>query len=122
MISEIDVYKIIITAINVVILLWLPCMVVWHILQMKKAKNLSYEWVVQLLFVFCFCLAVNCEIPALWSRYIAYYKMHMTLPEGLYFLTSWDRWGHVLEYAFFSLTTIIVTRKHVPKIIMDTLS
>lgn len=120
--NEIDVNKAVITAINGVILMWLPCMLVWHIVQIRKFIHLSYDWTVQLLIIFCYCLAVNCEIPALWSRLYAYYNLKLTMPELLYTLTTWDRWGHVLFYAFFSLLTVIVTRKSIPQPIKDILS
>jgi len=119
--NENDVNKAVITAINVIILLGLPIMFGWHINRAKRLMHKSDEWIIQILIIFTYGLAICAEIPALWIRYEAYYVMHMKIPEGMYKLTTWDRWGHAIFYVVLFLLTYTFTRKKVPQIVTDTL-
>jgi hypothetical protein len=119
--NESDINKAVITGINIVILLGLPIMFAWHIKQAKQLIHKSEDWIVQILIVFVYGLAICAEIPALWSRWIAYYTLKMPLPDGLYKLTTWDREGHAVFYAALFLLTYTFTRKKAPKIVTDTL-
>lgn len=119
--KEIDVNKAVITAINTVILLGLPVMLGWHIAQAKRLIHKSEPWIIQILIIFVYALAICAEIPALWSRWIAYYELKMQMPEGLYKLTTWDRWNHLVLYVAMFLLTYTFTRKKAPKIVSDTL-
>ncbi len=119
--NEIDVNKAVITVINVLILLGLPVMLAWHISQAKRLMHKSEPWIIQILIVFVYSLAIAAEIPALWSRWEAYYNLHIVIPKTLYILTTWDREGHALFYAAFFLLTYTFTRKKAPSIIRDTL-
>lgn len=122
MYQEIEVSKAAITAINVIILMGLPYMFFWHIKQARSKDHLSYDWMVQILIIFVYGIAITAEIPALWIRLISYYQLKLVIPEGLYKLTTWDRWSHLCEYAALFLLTFTVTKRKVPKIVRDTLS
>lgn len=119
--NEIDVNKAVITVINVIILLGLPVMLGWHIGQAKRLIHKSEPWIIQILIIFVYALAICAEIPALWSRWIAYYELKMPLSDGLYKLTTWDRWSHLMVYAALFMLTYSFTRKKAPKIVSDTL-
>lgn len=119
--QEIDVNKAVITAINVIILLGLPVTLGWHVSQVKSKKHLSDEWIIQLMIVFLYIVAICAEIPALWARFDAYYVYKMVIPDALYKLSTWDRWNHLLYYAIFIIFTVTVTRKTIPKVIRETL-
>lgn len=119
--NEIDVNKAVITIINVLILLGLPAMFGWHIGQAKRLIHKSEEWIIQILIIFVYGLSICAEIPALWSRWIAYYELKMTLSDSMYKLTTWDRWNHLIMYVAMFLLTYTFTRKKAPKIVSDTL-
>jgi hypothetical protein len=119
--NEIDVNKAVITIINVLILLGIPVMFGWHIAQAKRLLHKSEDWIVQILIIFVYGLAICAEIPALWARWIAYYSLNMKLPDSIYKLSSWDRWNHLIFYAALFLLTYTFTRKKAPKIVSDTL-
>lgn len=118
---DIEVSKVVITAINVIILLGLPFMLGWHIRRMVKTNHGSYDWMMQLIIVFLYVIAISSEIPALWSRWVAYYELKMQIPEKLYVITMWDRWLRAIFYIFFFVFTFAFTVKRVPKVISDTL-
>lgn len=120
--GEIEVNKSVITIVNIVILMGLPFMFAWHIKQARKKEHLSDDWIIQILIIFVYGIALCAEIPALWSRWEAYYVIKMQMPEGLYKLTTWDRWNHLCFYVVLFLMTYTFTRKKIPKIIRDTLS
>ncbi len=120
--GEIEINKAVITAVNMLILMGLPFMFMWHIRQARKQVHLSDDWIIQILIIFTYGIAICAEIPALWSRLEAYYVLKMRMPEGLYKLTTWDRWNHLCFYVVLFLLTLTFTRKKVPKIIRDTLS
>lgn len=120
--EEIDVNKGVITAINAVILLGLPFMLGWHVKQAKKQIHLSDAWMMQIIIIFVYCLAISAEIPALWVRWVSYYRLKLDLPDLLYALNTWDRWLHLVLYIFLFLLTYTFTRKKIPGIIRDTLS
>lgn len=119
--NEIDVNKAFITAINVLILLGLPVMFAWHISRAKRLIHKSEDWIIQILIIFVYGLAITAEIPALWSRWYAYYTLQMKLPDVLYKLSTWDRWSHLIFYVVLFLLTYTFTRKKVPQIVTDTL-
>jgi len=104
-VGEIDFYRLGITLINVVVLAGLPGMLIWHIVQAKKQDHLSDGWMVQILIIFVYGLAISAEIPALWSRWIAYYTLDLKLPPILYALSGWDRWLHLFFYVILFLLT-----------------
>ena len=119
--NEIDVNKAVITAINVIILLGLPIMFGWHIARAKKLIHKSEDWVTQILIIFVYGLAILAEIPALWSRWEAYYVLKLQLTEGMYKLTTWDREGHAVFYVTLFLLTYTFTRKKIPQIVTNTI-
>lgn len=119
--NEIDVNKAVITGINVLILLGLPCMFAWHIGQAKRLLHKSEDWIVQILIIFVYGLAISAEIPALWIRWQAYYVLHIQLPDSMYKLSTWDRYGHLMLYVALFLLTYTFTRKKIPQIVTDTL-
>ena len=120
--NEIDVNKAVITLINVIILLGLPSMLGWHVTQAKRKLHKSDDWITQILIVIVYALAINAEIPALWSRWEVYYIQKLPLSKGLYFLTTWDREGHAIFYVALFFLTYTFTRKHIPQVIRDTLA
>lgn len=119
--GEVEVNKAIITGINVVILLGLPCMLIWHIRRVKTKLHLSDDWMIQLMFVFLYITAISSEIPALWSRFEAYYIYNLKTPDALYKLTTWDRWSHLIFYVVLMVISSTITRKKIPNIIKDTI-
>lgn len=119
--TEISVNKAVITAINILILSGLPIMALWHYKQAKKKEHLSYDWMVQIMIIFLYIMCISAEIPALWSRWKAYYELRTQLPDVMYKLTTWDRWSHLLAYLVLFLLTHTITSKKVPKIVKDTL-
>gem|GEM_PF-1947717 len=119
---DIDVSKATITIINVVILLGLPLMFIWHVKQVKRCKHLSDDWMIQILILFVYMVFMEAEIPALWARWIAYYQLKMKLPQALYVLSTWDRWGHMFGYSCLFLLTHTFTMKRIPKVVRDMLS
>ena len=119
--NEIEVNKAVITVINILILLGLPCMFAWHIGQAKRLLHKSEEWVIQILIIFVYGLAICAEIPALWSRYKSYYVLHLQMPDAIYKLSTWDRWGHLIFYVVLFMLTYTFTRKKIPRIVTDTL-
>jgi hypothetical protein len=120
--GEIEVNKLVITITNIAILAGLPCMLTWHIRQAKKQVHMSNDWVVQILIIFAYMVAIGAEIPALWARWKAYYVYKMDIPDSLYVLSTWDRYNHLFFYVIFFILTYSFTRKKVPNIIRDTLS
>ena len=122
MVHDIDVSKAVITVINVLILMGLPMMFIWHVRQVKRCQHLSPDWMIQILILFVYMIAISAEIPALIARWIAYYQIHMKLPQILYMLSTWDRWNHLFFYVALFLLTHTFTKKHVPKVIRDFLS
>lgn len=119
--ERIELNKLVITAINGIILLWLPSWTFWFAKQVKRFEILTYEWWLQVLLVICLGAAINAEIPALWARIVAYYDMKMDIPQYLYVLTTWDRWGHQLFYFLFILLGWCITKKSIPKVLTDTI-
>lgn len=119
--NEIDVNKAVITAINVIIILGLPCMLTWHVSRAKKLMHKSEDWITQILIIFVYGLAISAEIPALWIRWQAYYVLHIKLPDSIYKLSTWDRWGHLIMYVALFMLTYTFTRKKIPKIVTDTI-
>lgn len=119
--NEIDVNKGVITAINILILLGLPCMFAWHIGQAKRLIHKSEDWIIQILIVFVYGLAICAEIPALWIRWYAYYTLNMKMPDVVYKLSTWDRWSHCIFYIVLFMLTYTFTRKKLPKIVTDTI-
>lgn len=119
--NELDVNKAVITAINILILLGLPIMFMWHIGYAKRLIHKSEEWITQILIIFVYGLAICAEIPALWSRWLAYYSMHLPMSGDLYKLTTWDRWSHMIFYVVLFLLTYTFTRKKIPQIVKDTI-
>ena len=120
--NDIDVSKAFIIGICSVILLGLPFMFWWHVKQARKQPHLSDDWMIQIMILMAYATAITAEIPAIWSRIIAYYFLKMQIPDGLYKLTAWDRWEHLLFYCFLFLLTYTFTRKAIPKPIRDMLS
>lgn len=118
--EEIDVNKAIITGINIIILLGLPCMLAWHIKKARSKSHLSDEWMVQILIIFVYAIAISAEIPALWARWISYYQLNLKLPQLMYVLNTWDRYLHLFLYVVLFMLTYTFTRNKVPKIIRDT--
>jgi hypothetical protein len=108
-----------ITACNIVILISLPAWFWWHCTLVRHHIKWTFDWWLQVLTVIGYILAIGCEIPALWARLIIYYQMNMLLPPGLYYLTSWDRWGHVIFYGWFILFTFAVAKGRIPKTIVE---
>ena len=119
---DIDVSKAVITVINIIILLGLPGMFIWHVKQVKRCPHLSPDWMIQILILFVYMIAISAEIPALVARWIAYYELRMKLPQILYMLSTWDRWNHLFFYVALFLLTHTFTKKQVPQIIRDFLS
>lgn len=120
--QEIEVNKAVITIINILILLGLPCMFTWHVRQTKIKPHLSDDWIIQILILFLYGAAICAEIPALWVRWEAYYIYHIKLPEGMYKLATWDRWAHLIVYVVMFFLTYTFTKKKIPQVIRDTLS
>lgn len=120
--GETEVNKAIITAINAIILLGLPGMLIWHIRRVKTKKHLSDEWIIQLMFVFLYIISITAEIPALWVRWESYYVYNLPTPESLYKLTTWDRWSHLIFYVVLMVLSSTITRKKIPAIIKDTIA
>lgn len=119
---EIQLSKTIITVINIIILMGLPLMFWWHVRQARKKDHLSEDWMMQIIIIFTYGVAICAEIPALWVRWVSYYQLNIVLPEGVYKLSTWDRWNHACFYVVLFLLTHTFTKKKVPKIIRDTLS
>lgn len=119
---EIEVSKAVITAINIVILLGLPWMFYWHVRQVKKQRHLSDDWIIQILILFVYSIAITSEIPALWARWVAYYEVKLNMPDSMYKLAAWDRWEHLLGYIALFLLTHTFTKKTIPKPVRDFLS
>lgn len=120
--EDIELSKIAITVINWVILMGLPIMFIWHIKHAKKRKHLSDGWIIQILIIFAYGVAMFCEIPALWSRYLAYYVYQINMPDIIYTLSTWDRTGHLCYYAVFMLLTHVFTSNYIPKKVRDILT
>jgi hypothetical protein len=117
--ERIELNKLLITAINAIILIWLPIWTIWSANQVRKFKAVTFDWWIQVLIVICFGAAINAEIPALWARLVAYYGMNMPIPQYIYVLTTWDRWGHQLFYFIFTLLIWCITKKRIPTIVTD---
>jgi hypothetical protein len=119
---EIEVNKAFITIINVVMLSGLGVLVVWHIRQARNKLHLSKEWMFEIMTIFLWGCAFSCEIPALWTRIKAYYVLKTVMPDSLYVLVTWDRWGHLFFYCVLFIYTRAVSKREVPKFVKDTLS
>ncbi len=119
--QEVEINKIVITAINVIILMGLPVWAVWHGRRIKNCEHMSYDYWMQILIVMCYITAICAEIPALWARWKAYYIYHMDISDSLYVLTTWDRWNHLLFYVIFMFLTWSITYKRVPKAFTEAL-
>jgi len=116
-----DFTKAAITIFNVIILAGLPVFCIWHARTIRYFNTWSFRWWMQIFTVLLYVAAINCEIPAFWSRLIAYYQYHMVLDPVFYALTTWDRWGRVLFYCMFILFTWMQTKQHVPHIVKNTI-
>jgi hypothetical protein len=120
--EDIELSKIAISALNFLILIALPCMLGWHITQARRRKHLSDGWIIQILIVFTYSVAIFAEIPALWARFLAYYIYRVEMPDILYTLATWDRTGHLFLYAVMMLLTHTFTSNYIPKSIRNMLS
>jgi len=118
--QETEISKLAITIINVLIEGALPFWLIWHIRQMRKREHLSYDYWIQFTISLLYGCAVLAEIPALWSRWKAYYVYKMVLPDDLYVLTTWDRVNHLVLYVVIMFLTWSITYKRVPKAFTDT--
>lgn len=120
--EDIELSKIAISAVNFIILLGLPCMMGWHIVNARRRVHLSDGWMIQILIIITYAVAIFSEIPALWSRWLAYYVYQIKMPDIIYTLSSWDRTGHLCLYAMFMLLTYTFTSNYIPKAVRDILS
>jgi len=120
--EDIELSKIFISAINCVILIGIPFMMLWHVRKAKKAEHASKEWISQILFVIAYCVAITAEIPALWSRYLAYYVYDIKMPDIIYTLSSWDRLLHMCMYPAFFLASFTVSSNYVLQKVKDILT
>jgi len=114
--------QLIITAINILIVAMLPFWAWFHVRYLRRLEHKSNDWWVQIIIVLYYISATASEIPAFWARFKAYYEYHMTIPESLYILTTWDRLNHFLTYILVMFLTWSVTYKRVPKVFVDTMS
>jgi hypothetical protein len=120
--KEIDVNKAFITGINIVMLLFLFLLIIWHAKEARTKRHLSKDWMFEIMAIFIWCCAFSCEIPAFWTRIKAYYVLKTVMPDSLYVLVTWDRWGHLFLYFVLFIYTRAVSRREVPKFVKDTLS
>lgn len=120
--EDIELSKIAISALNVIILMALPAMWLWHVNQARRRKHLSDGWIIQILIVFAYSTAIFAEIPALWGRFLAYYVYDVKMPDVVYTLATWDRTGHLFFYAVLMLLTHTFTSNYIPKSIRNMLS
>ena len=121
MVTENDAYTVFIMFFNIIILIGLPIMPIWHGYKAIKMFMHSYDWQLQIFIIFIYILAINAEIPALLSRWKVYYTLKINLPDSIYVLNAWDREGHAIFYGAFIFLTVIITNKKMPKIITDTI-
>lgn len=120
--EDIELSKIAISCFNCVILIGIPFMVIWHIRKAKKTEHASKDWISQVLFVIAYIIAFLAEIPALWSRYLAYYVYNINMPDIIYSLSSWDRILHLCFYPAMFLGTFTVSSSYVLKKVKDMLT
>lgn len=120
--TENEVSMFIITIFNCVILVALPICTIWHTARIRKFPHWSDDWWTQIIIVMSYIAAINCEIPALWSRVTAFYVYRLVIPQHILTLTTWDRWGRALFYIFYFLLTWIFTKKRIPEFVKETLS
>lgn len=120
--EDIELSKIAISALNMIILVGLPFMFGYHVKQARRRKHLSDGWIIQILIIFAYSVAIFAEIPAFWGRFLSYYIYRVDMPDVLYTLTTWDRTGHLFFYAVLMLLTHTFTSNYIPKSIRNMLS
>lgn len=118
--EPVEINKAVITVINIIVLGALPWWVYWHLQTRRQLNHMCYDWWIQTIIVMLYSSAICAEIPALWSRWKAYYELKMVMPDSLYILTTWDRWSHLLTYVILMFLTWSITYKRVPKAFTDT--
>lgn len=118
--QETEISKLAITILNVVILGSLPLWMAWHIRRMKQCVHMSYDYWMQFIISLLYFTGIAAEIPALWSRWKAYYVYQLNIPDSLYVLTAWDRFNHLVLYLIIMFLTWSITYKRVPKAFTDT--
>lgn len=112
---EIEVWKAVITSINVLLIPALFFWIAWHLNHIKLFARHSYDWWIQIFITLSYITAFTAEVPAFISRIKAYYELKMVMPNSLYILTTWDRWNHVIFYIIFMVLTYSITTKTIPQ-------
>lgn len=118
---EIEVNKGVITFINIAILSGLPVFFAFHIRAIKKHAQWSFDWWQQVIIALLYIAAINTEVAAFWGSYKTYYGYSIVLPDSIYTLTTWQRWGRLLFYVILYLQTWVATMKLIPTSVKNTI-